>query len=147
MSDDLDPIDVHLGLRLRKIRTMMGMSQKDMGAALSVAFQQVQKYESGVNRIAASRLYEMSKILNVPITYFFEDIVIEPIKRNATGLGGNSQGPFEQMSSSDQISPEHRETLEFARVYKRIADPHLRRQLLNMMRAMAGVTDEKTSDM
>lgn len=71
---ELDPIDVFVGSKLRARRTMAGMSQEALGQAVGVTFQQIQKYERGTNRIVVSRLYQFTKVLNVPITYFFEGI-------------------------------------------------------------------------
>ena len=66
-----NPIDVHVGSRIRLRRTMLGMSQEKLGESLGITFQQIQKYEKGTNRVSCSRLYEISQILDVPITYFF----------------------------------------------------------------------------
>lgn len=68
------PVDVHVGRRLKQIRTLRRMSQTDVARRLNLSFQQIQKYEIGSNRIAASRLYELSKILDVPTSYFFEGL-------------------------------------------------------------------------
>ena len=67
-------IDLHGGKRLRLRRTLLGMSQEQLGAELNITFQQVQKYERGANRISASRLWDMSHILDVPVSYFFDDM-------------------------------------------------------------------------
>src|SRR5215212_4959897 len=68
------PIDVHVGGRVRLRRTLMGMSQERLGEALGLTFQQVQKYERGVNRIGASRLFDLARVLDVPISFFFDDM-------------------------------------------------------------------------
>src|SRR5690606_26271151 len=68
------PVDVHVGSRVRLRRTMLGMSQEKLGAAIGLTFQQVQKYERGANRIGASRLFELSKVLDVPVSFFFDDM-------------------------------------------------------------------------
>ncbi len=68
------PIDVHVGSRIRLRRTLLGMSQERLGEALGLTFQQVQKYERGVNRVGASRLFDLSRVLDVPISFFFDDI-------------------------------------------------------------------------
>ena len=69
-----NPVDVHVGARLRVRRTLLGMSQTMLGEAIGLTFQQVQKYESGANRISASRLFDLSRLLDVPIQYFFDDM-------------------------------------------------------------------------
>ena len=72
--DGPDPVDVHVGMRLRQRRTLLGMSQEKLAKAFGVSFQQVQKYERGANRISASRLHLLTKILDVPVSYFFEGL-------------------------------------------------------------------------
>ena len=68
------PVDVHVGSRVRLRRTMLGMSQEKLGAAIELTFQQVQKYERGTNRIGASRLFQLGKVLDVPVSFFFDDM-------------------------------------------------------------------------
>src|ERR1700719_3453420 len=68
------PIDVHVGSRIRLRRTLLGMSQERLGDALGLTFQQVQKYERGMNRVGASRLFDLSRVLDVPISFFFDDL-------------------------------------------------------------------------
>ncbi|MEP2639328.1 MULTISPECIES: helix-turn-helix transcriptional regulator [Rhodobacterales] len=82
------PVDVHVGRKLKQIRTMRRLSQTDVAKELSLSFQQIQKYEIGSNRIAASRLYELSRILDVPTSYFFEgiDAELENSERRDPGL-------------------------------------------------------------
>jgi transcriptional regulator with XRE-family HTH domain len=73
-----NPIDIHVGSRIRLRRTMLGMSQEKLGEALGITFQQIQKYEKGTNRVGASRLQNISTILNVPVSFFFEDAPGDP---------------------------------------------------------------------
>jgi transcriptional regulator with XRE-family HTH domain len=81
------PVDVHVGKRLKQIRTLRRMSQTDVAKRLNLSFQQIQKYEIGSNRIAASRLFELSRILDVPTSYFFEGLVeAEPAHRRDNGM-------------------------------------------------------------
>src|SRR5579883_1633291 len=82
------PIDVHVGSRIRLRRTLMGMSQERLGEALGLTFQQVQKYERGVNRVGASRLYDLSRVLDVPISFFFDDM--PPAVASTQGFGRTS---------------------------------------------------------
>ncbi len=70
----ISPIDVHVGARLRQRRTLLGMTQTNLGDALGLTFQQVQKYERGTNRISASRLYDLARLLDVTVEYFFDDM-------------------------------------------------------------------------
>ena len=77
-----DPVDVHIGNRVRQRRTMLGLSQGKLGEAVGLTFQQIQKYEKGSNRMGSSRLYDLSYVLDVPISYFFEEMPNEVKKRN-----------------------------------------------------------------
>ena len=81
------PVDIHVGKKLKQIRTLRRMSQTDVARRLNLSFQQIQKYEIGSNRIAASRLFELSRILDVPTSYFFEGLVeTQPMPRRDNGL-------------------------------------------------------------
>ncbi|WP_299688724.1 helix-turn-helix transcriptional regulator [uncultured Tateyamaria sp.] len=81
------PVDIHVGKRLKQIRTLRRMSQTDVAKKLNLSFQQIQKYEIGSNRIAASRLFELSRILDVPTSYFFEGVAeVESLPRRDNGL-------------------------------------------------------------
>src|SRR5471032_288819 len=73
-SDKPNPTDVHVGARVRLRRTLLGMSQEKLGDAIGLTFQQVQKYERGANRVGASRLYDLSRVLDVPVSFFFDDM-------------------------------------------------------------------------
>ena len=123
------PVDVHVGSRVRLRRTLLGMSQTDLGGALGVTFQQVQKYESGKNRIAASRLYQLSMTFGVPLSYFFDDM--PPLEEtDASDLRGGVQQP------SSPVPMDKRETLELVRAYYRIPDPKVRDALRRMAIAL-----------
>ncbi len=124
------PVDVHVGSRVRLRRTLLGMSQTDLAGALDLTFQQVRKYEIGKNRIAASRLYHLSHILDVPLSYFFDDM--PPLKEaDTSGLRGGVQEP----SAPDPMFK--RETLKLLRAYYCIRDPKVRDALRRMAIAMA----------
>ena len=69
-----NPVDVHVGSRMRLRRTMLGLSQEKLGEAIGLTFQQVQKYERGANRIGASRLFDLARVLDVPVSFFFDDM-------------------------------------------------------------------------
>jgi transcriptional regulator with XRE-family HTH domain len=123
-----NPVDVHVGSRVRLRRTLLGMSQEKLGDAIGLTFQQVQKYERGANRIGASRLYDLSRVLDVPVSYFFEE------------LGDNSptSGAGEPAADSYQSNPMmKRETLELVRAYLRITDPQIKRRLFELTKALA----------
>jgi transcriptional regulator with XRE-family HTH domain len=109
-------------MRLR--RTLLGMSQEKLGEAMGLTFQQVQKYERGANRISASRLYELSRILDVPISYFFEELSAEEVDARVRSSG------FEEESDTFEPDPmTKRETLELVRAYYKITDPKVRKRL------------------
>src|ERR1700735_528426 len=100
------PVDVHVGKRLRLRRTILGLSQEAIGNAIGVTFQQVQKYERGVNRMGASRLFEFSKILSVPVSYFFEEMDKQSGGHHTplAGVAEETQGfEHEKMSSRETL--------------------------------------------
>jgi transcriptional regulator with XRE-family HTH domain len=132
-SDKPNPIDVHVGTRVRLRRTLLGMSQEKLGDALGLTFQQVQKYERGANRIGASRLYDLSRVLDVPVSFFFDDIKAETVEaaqrdpdRRESANGGHEPDPMMR-----------RETLELVRAYYRIPDTQIRRRLFDLTKAIA----------
>jgi transcriptional regulator with XRE-family HTH domain len=116
------PIDVHIGRRLRQRRTLLGMSQSGLGAAMGVTFQQVQKYEHGANRSGATQLFEVSRVLDVPISFFFED------------AGALSFKSRERKTGSPMND---RETLHLVRDFFRIRDPRVRLNVARMVKAIA----------
>src|SRR6187200_1628433 len=113
-----NPIDVHVGSRVRLRRTLLGMSQEKLGEAIGLTFQQVQKYERGANRIGASRLFDLSRVLDVPVSFFFDDMPADP---DSIPTADGSIGGFgEEKSSSFEPDPmAKRETLELVRAYYR----------------------------
>ena len=132
-SDKPNPIDVHVGTRVRLRRTLLGMSQEKLGDALGLTFQQVQKYERGANRIGASRLYDLSRVLDVPVSFFFDDIKAETIEASQAEPGGR-----ETPGSAYEPDPMmRRETLELVRAYYRIPDTQIRRRLFDLTKAIA----------
>ncbi len=136
------PIDVHVGSRVRLRRTLLGMSQERLGEALGLTFQQVQKYERGVNRIGASRLYDLSRVLDVPISFFFDDMPmgggsVSFAQRNH-GVSEPGQEPFAGPAGHG-LPPDlmqQRETLELVRAYNRIQDPAIRKRVFDLIKAM-----------
>jgi transcriptional regulator with XRE-family HTH domain len=127
-SDKPNPVDIHVGSRVRLRRTLLGMSQEKLGDALGLTFQQVQKYERGANRVGASRLYDLSRVLDVPVAYFFEEFADAP----------SVAGVAEPTTDAYQPNPMmKRETLELVRAYLRIADPQIKRRLFELTKALA----------
>ncbi len=129
------PVDIHVGARVRLRRTLLGMSQEKLGEAVGLTFQQIQKYERGANRIGASRLYELSQILDVPVSFFFDDMTDEV---KATGGKGKVMGVEDQPQAVLEADPlAKRETLELVRAYYRITDPSVRKRLFELAKSLA----------
>jgi transcriptional regulator with XRE-family HTH domain len=91
-TEQPDPVDVQVGARIRLRRNMLGMSQEKLGEAIGLTFQQIQKYERGSNRVGASRLLELSRVLDVPVPFFFDDV--DPVRAPAIP-GGFAEPPAE----------------------------------------------------
>src|SRR3954462_9280213 len=122
-----NPIDVRVGARLRLRRSMLGLSPAKLGEAIGLTFQQVQKYERGANRIGASRLHELSRVLDVPVSFFFDDT--DPVR--APAMGGFAELPAEAFEA-DPLSK--RETIELVQAYISIEDAAVRRRLLDLVK-------------
>jgi len=128
-----DPVDIHVGNRVRQRRTLMGMSQEKLGIALGLTFQQVQKYERGANRMGASRLHQISKILDVPVEYFFDELPKEIASLPPrSALAGLAEGA--EPVRNDPLAK--RETLELVRAYYKIGDPRVRKRLFELTKAL-----------
>ena len=123
-----NPIDVHVGGRIRLRRNMLGMSQEKLGDNLGITFQQIQKYEKGTNRVGASRLQAIASILETPVAYFFEDAPGGP---PAEGFAEENQTAYvvDFLSST--------EGLTLNRAFARIGDPKVRRRIIDLVRTLA----------
>lgn len=137
-----DPIDVHVGQRIRLRRNLVGMTQEQLATAVGVTFQQVQKYERGFNRVSASRLYDIGHVLSVPISFFFQDVsskvaeerygtLPETFDATAPGMSLAEEDGFED----DPLS--RTETLELVRNYWKIKNGRARSQVFSLIKAMA----------
>ena len=126
-----NPIDIHVGSRIRLRRTMLGMSQEKLGESLGITFQQIQKYEKGTNRVGASRLQAISTILNVPVSFFFEDA--------PDGNPANTPSGMAEASSSNYVVDflSSSEGLQLNRSFVKITDPKVRRKLVDLVKALA----------
>lgn len=122
-------IDEHVGTRVKDRRNILGMSQEGLAEKLGLTFQQVQKYENGANRIGASRLYSLSKILDVPVGFFFEGL--ENAQQNQYGFAENPQEGF----SSEKI--QSKETASLIRAYYSIPDPNVRKKVLDLAKSLS----------
>ena len=141
-----NPVDVHVGARVRLRRNMLNMSQERLGEAMGLTFQQVQKYEKGTNRIGASRLWRLSQVFSVPISFFFDEMI---------GIGQksdyqNAAPGFAEPEAENQITEflTSRDGIELNRAFLQIRDAKQRRSVIELVRAMATVpdTDSTKSD-
>lgn len=134
------PVDIHVGKRLRSRRTILGMSQEEIGAAVGITFQQVQKYERGLNRIGSSRLYQFSCLLGVSVSYFFEEF-------HDASLSTDS-GMAEEPASFEHEHFNNKEVLTLVRAYYGISDPLVRKKILSLVKSLSGISipDEETSE-
>jgi transcriptional regulator with XRE-family HTH domain len=125
------PVDVHVATRLRQRRILLGMSQAALGNAVGITFQQVQKYEGGVNRISPSRLFEFAKMLDVPVSHFFKEM--------APGLaaGRRKMGRPKRNASDEADINSKRETLQLVRAYYKIRNDGVRQKIRVMVQALA----------
>jgi transcriptional regulator with XRE-family HTH domain len=130
-----NPVDLHVGNRLRLRRVMLGLSQDRLAASLGLTFQQIQKYERGVNRIPASRLFDLAQVMGVGIDYFYEgmrEAVMRASPRHIPTLEAEpvAEGP---------PAGRGREMLELVRAYYRIDDPMVRKRVRDLASALAAV--------
>lgn len=125
-----NPVDVHVGGRVRLRRMLLGMSQEKLGEHLGLTFQQIQKYEKGINRIGASRLFDLSQVLGVPVQFFYEELA----------LGGGDAAGFAERPAESYAAEflGSREGLELNKAFARISDPRVRRSIVDLVRAFAG---------
>lgn len=128
-----NPIDIHVGSRVRLRRMMLGMSQERLGENLGITFQQIQKYEKGSNRIGASRLQHIATILKVPVSFFFEDAPGTP--EEAAGFAESSHSYVVDFLSSS-------EGLSLNKAFVRIRDSKVRRRVVDLVQSLAGEEEE-----
>ncbi len=133
----IGPIDGYVGARLRQRRTLLGMNQTKLGEAIGVTFQQVQKYENGANRISASRLFNLSWVLDVPIQFLFDDMPNAVATSSLAQGGGKAKKP----PSYEPDPMATRETLELVRAYYKITDPEIRKHLFAMTKTLGASED------
>jgi transcriptional regulator with XRE-family HTH domain len=143
--DHPSPIDVHVGSRVRLRRTLLGLSQEKLGEKIGLTFQQVQKYERGANRIGASRLWELSNVLDVPVQFFFSEIQPDTITAMA-GITKSAGKPLATPAPYEADPLAKRETLELVRAYYRIVDPTIRRRLFDLTKALAHAEDSAEAE-
>ncbi len=133
-----DPIDVHVGSRVRLRRTLLGLSQERLGEAVGLTFQQIQKYERGANRIGASRMYDLAHVLDVPVSFFFDDMPDEVKQRDAVPVSVTED---DEAAGAEPNPLNRRETLELVRAYYRITSARVRKRMFELVKAVARVED------
>jgi transcriptional regulator with XRE-family HTH domain len=134
-----NPVDEFVGKKLRTRRTLMGMSQEALGKEVGVSFQQIQKYERGSNRIGASRLYDFSRVLMIPVQYFFEGMRAD---NDTSDSDASVMGVAEPASGNyDYEIASSRETLEVVRAFNRIQDPSVRKRVFELVKILANDVD------
>src|SRR5262245_61753114 len=134
-------VDVHVGARMRQRRTLLAMSQTKLGDAVGLTFQQIQKYERGSNRIGSSRLFEFAKALDVPVSYFFDEMPANalsgpPMAGRGRKTFGEAGTPFEH--EKDPLIK--RETLELVRAYYKIREARVRKRIFEMVKAVGAAS-------
>jgi transcriptional regulator with XRE-family HTH domain len=135
-----NPIDRHVGSRVRMRRVILGMSQEKLGEALGLTFQQIQKYEKGINRIGASRLQQISRTLDVPPAYFFEGApTFEPAAKSGRGFAGVAED-----SNTNYVADflSTTEGLHLNMAFARIHDPKIRKRIVDLVCSLAGEEPE-----
>ncbi len=129
-----NPIDKHVGARVRMRRLLVGMSQEKLGTALGITFQQIQKYEKGTNRIGASRLQQISGVLGVPVSYFFEDAQGEALSNSGFA---DKKGDY----VADFLATS--EGLQLTKSFMKVKDPKVRRRIVDLV---ASIADEAAGE-
>lgn len=130
-------MDVHVGQRLKVRRSLLGLSQEKLAEAVGITFQQIQKYERGTNRVSAGRLFELSKVLDVPVNFFFDQFDKVKGTQISPGMADNDQDGFQH----DDIMT-RKETTDLVRIYYSVKDENARKDIMKFIKSMA----ERLSD-
>jgi transcriptional regulator with XRE-family HTH domain len=141
----LHPVDIHVGARLRRRRTLVGLSQTKLSESVGLTFQQILKYERGTNRISSSRLYEFARVLAVPVSYFFDEMPARALSsRPLSGHGrkgfGEAGSPFEKKKKDPLIK---RETLKLVWAYEMIDEERVRDSIFATIKALGEASHSK----
>ena len=137
-----NPVDIHVGQRLRQRRSLIGISQERLADAIGITFQQIQKYERGANRVSASRLYQFSKLLGVPVSFFFERFGESEAEKNQGaalyGLSDSIQESFEDRHNAmGEDIFNKKETLDLLKIYYSVKDEKDRNSMAAVLKTMA----------
>ncbi len=144
-----NPIDVHVGNRIRLRRTLLGLSQEKLASLLGLTFQQVQKYERGMNRVGASRLWDIGKVLEVPIGFFYEDMDKEVANQSPRMFSIPDSTPTElaEEKGTIDLDPMHRqETIELVKAYYKIGNRKAAKHMFDLIVAMSKTTYNNEDD-
>lgn len=133
-----NPIDVHVGSRIRLRRISLGLTQNQLAKSVGLTFQQIQKYESGTNRIGASRLWDITHTLKVPVSYLFEEMQPEAQLRSPRYLlsGANYEALEMETDDLQKTKVVRRETLDLIRSFNNIEDKFIRRKIFNLIKSL-----------
>ncbi|WP_207455260.1 helix-turn-helix transcriptional regulator [Azospirillum sp. SYSU D00513] len=135
-----DAVDVHVGARIRLRRTLLGMNQTRLAEAVGLTFQQIQKYEKGSNRVSSSKLWQFSRALHVPVSFFFDDLPDDLRARAGLAPAGLPSGAPDAdaapAAESEMDVMNRRETLELMKAFSRIDDPAARQRLFEMFKTI-----------
>lgn len=129
-----NPIDVHVGQRMRLRRMSISMTQQELAGALGVTFQQVQKYERGANRIGASRLFDIAEVLDAPMQFFFDGMGGDTERQSPRKRIGAAEPPVPPLAQEPQFD---KPSLDLLRAFNEISDPALKRRVLDLCKALA----------
>jgi len=134
-----NPVDIHVGSRVRYRRMIIGMSQEKLGDKMNLTFQQIQKYEKGTNRIGASRLFQLSRILEVPVGYFFEDAFANTLPEKGSSAENSGYSGFHEREQEGYLLEflNSREGLDLNKAFAKIRDPRVRRRVIELVRALS----------
>ncbi len=136
-----NPVDQHVGKRLRDRRKLLGLTQQQLAEMLGVTFQQLQKYETGATRIGSSRLFDLCNALDVEANHFFEDIPKEVARLSPASTKGFTA---EEMATNVEMKSQlaRRETIELVRAYFGLSDPAIRKKFLDLIRATQDLSNK-----
>ena len=139
-SGEPNPVDVHVGNRIRLRRTLLGMSQEKLAALLGLTFQQIQKYEKGMNRVGASRLWDISKVLETPISFFYEDMDKEVARKSPRAFNTSMPQTLSLAEEGTKFSSDpmlRQETIELVKAYYKIPNRKVAKNLFDIVVALS----------